>query len=195
MNKVSTMCVLAALLLVLAGCSSVAHIERDPATDLARYRTFSWVETKDSAATAGLGKVVTLAEQTVRAAVEQELKEEGWKEVSSRPDILLSYDVQVENSVKESVQPVYSRSGMRYYFNPLTRRWTRFYDSGQFLGYDRREYGVREGTVTVTMIDAATDKVIWQGWTVEEVASRNITTKELQNSIRAIFRKFDVARN
>ena len=195
MKKGLTMGISAAVLLALAGCSSVAHIEKDPAADLGRYRTFSWVETSDTAAVEGARKVITLNERTIRAAVDQELKEEGWKEAKSKPDVLLSYDVLVENTVKESTRPIYSRSGMRYYFNPLTRRWVGFYNPGQFLGYDRDEYGTREGTVTITMVDAETDKVIWQGWTVEEVNSKNLTSRELQNSIRAIFRKFDVARN
>ncbi len=195
MKKVKTIGLSVVLLLVLAGCSSVAHIEKDENADLGRYRTFAWVQTADSAVAAGVQKVVTLTEQTIRAAVGQELVKEGWKEVASKPDVLLSYDVLVENSVKESVRPVYSRSGIRYYFNPWTRRWMGFYDSGRFLGYDRSDYGVKEGTVTVTMIDAAKDKVIWQGWTVEEIDSRHITTRELQSSIRAIFRKFDVAKN
>ena len=195
MKKGLTMGLSAAVLLALAGCSSVAHIEKDPAANLGSYRTFSWVETRDTAAAEGARKVITLNEQTIRAAVDQELKEVGWKEAKSKPDVLISYDVLVENTVKESVRPVYSRSGMRYYFNPLSRRWVGFYNPGQFLGYDRDEYGTKEGTVTITMVDAATDKVIWQGWTVEEVNNKNLTAKELQNSIRAIFRKFDVARN
>jgi hypothetical protein len=45
------------------------------------------------------------------------------------------------------------------------------------------------------MIDAKTEKTVWQGWTTEEVNSRNLSTKEIQNSVKAIFRKFDVAKN
>ncbi|WP_315817710.1 DUF4136 domain-containing protein [Paraflavitalea speifideaquila] len=51
---------------------------------------------------------------------------------------------------------------------------------------------VREGTLTVTMVDAKTDHTVWQGWTTDEVNSRNLTQKEIQSSVKAIFRKFDV---
>jgi hypothetical protein len=45
------------------------------------------------------------------------------------------------------------------------------------------------------MIDAKTDKTVWQGWTTDEVNSRNLTSKEIQYAVKSIFRKFDVAKN
>ena len=68
------------------------------------------------------------------------------------------------------------------------------YYPSQFLGYDRDQYQVREGTVTITMIDARTDKTVWQGWTTDEVDSRNMSDKEIASAVKSIFRKFDVAR-
>lgn len=180
---------------MLAGCASVAHVEKDETVNFNNYNSFSWVETKDTTQGEGKSKVVTLTEQTLRKAVNEELVQEGWKEVKNRPDVLLSYDVLIENAIKESSKPVYSRSQTRYYFNPYTRRWSPIYYPSQFLGYDQNEYQTREGTVTITMMDAKTDKVIWQGWTTEEVNSKILTSKELQNSIRSIFRKFDIAKN
>lgn len=179
---------------LLSGCASVAHVERDESVDLSKYNSFAWAETKDSAA-GNNSKVISLTEQTVRKAVNEELKNEGWKEVKNRPDVLLNYDVLVENTIRESNDPVYSRPQTRFYFNPYSRRWVPMFFPSQFLGYDRSEYQTKEGTVTITMVDAKTDKVIWQGWTTEEVNSKNLTSKEIQNSIRAIFRKFDVAKN
>jgi len=52
-----------------------------------------------------------------------------------------------------------------------------------------------KGTVTITMTDANTEKMVWQGWSTDEVDSRHMSTKEIQSSVRAIFRKFDVAKN
>jgi hypothetical protein len=45
------------------------------------------------------------------------------------------------------------------------------------------------------MIDAKSDKTIWQGWTTDQVSSKNLTSKEVQNSVKSIFRKFDVAKD
>jgi hypothetical protein len=44
------------------------------------------------------------------------------------------------------------------------------------------------------MTDAKTDKMVWQGWTTDELRSRNLTSKEIQTSVKSIFRKFDVAK-
>jgi hypothetical protein len=63
------------------------------------------------------------------------------------------------------------------------------------LGYESYEQLIKEGTITITMIDAKTDKTVWQGWTTEEVNNRNLTSKEIQNAVRSIFKKFDVAKN
>ena len=180
--------------LLLAGCAGVAHIERDETVNLSNYKSFAWVKTKDSS-NEEKTKTMTLTEQMVRKTVNEELNSEGWKEVRNRPDVLLSYDVLVENAIKESADPVYSRPQNRYYYNPYTRRWSGIYYPSQFLGYDRNQYQTREGTVTITMMDAKTDKVIWQGWTKAEVNNKNLTSKEIQTSVRNIFRKFDVAKS
>jgi hypothetical protein len=61
------------------------------------------------------------------------------------------------------------------------------------MGYDRNSYETKEGTITIKMVDAKRDKVIWQGWTTEEV-DRNITSNDIQSGVKTIFRKFDLAK-
>jgi hypothetical protein len=132
----------------------------------------------------------------MREAVNKELvKTAGWREVKNRPDVLLSYDVLVEKTAKQQNDPVYSRPYSRTFYNSFTRRYSTIYYPSQFLGYDQTERMAREGTVTITMVDTRSDKMVWQGWTTDEVISRNLTSKEIQNSVKAIFKKFDVAKN
>lgn len=184
---------LVAFVVLLASCGTTAHIEKDDNTDFSRYRSFAWVD-KD-----GEGKDENrnndLTEQRIRDAVNKELEKSGWKESKNRPDVLLSYDVLVERGVKESNNPVYSRPFSRLIYNPYTRRYSTLYYPSQFMGYERDQRAVREGTVTISMIDSKTDKTVWQGWTTDEVNSRNLTNKEIQNSVKSIFRKFDIAKN
>jgi hypothetical protein len=184
---------LVAFVVLLASCGTTAHIEKDDNTDFSRYRSFAWVD-KD-----GEGKDENrnndLTEQRIKEAVNRELEKSGWKEAKNRPDVLLSYDVLVERGVKESNNPVYSRPFSRLIYNPYTRRYSTLYYPSQFMGYERDQRAVREGTVTISMIDSKTDKTVWQGWTTDEVNSRNLTNKEIQNSVKSIFRKFDIAKN
>ncbi len=183
-----------AFVFLLASCATTAHIEKDDNTDFTKYKTFAWIE-KD-----GKDKKDRrnndLAEQKVRDAVSKELeKTAGWRETKNNPDVLLSYDVLVERSVKQQSEPVYSNPFARTFYNPYSRRFYRVYYPSRFVGYDNYDLNTREGTVTISMIDANTEKTVWQGWATDEVNSRNMTSKEIQSSIKAIFRKFDIAKN
>ena len=178
--------------LMLASCGSVAHIEKDDTVNFRNYKTYAWVKSSETQSDS-VEKVVTLTEQKVRKAVNSELAKQGWREATNRPDVLLSYDVLVEKSIKEDNNPVYSRPYTRYLYNPYTRRYVALRYPSQFLGYDNDQYEVREGTVTISMVDAKTNKTVWQGWTTDEVNSKNLTSKEIENSVKNIFRKFDVA--
>src|SRR5215213_923013 len=149
--------------LLLAGCASVAHIEKDKTVNFSKYQTYAWVDTKETKDDSVKTKVSDLTERTIKEAVNAELAKTGWKE-SNKPDVLLTYDVLVEKTVKDLNNPVYSQPYNRYYYNPYTRRWMSFYYPSQFLGYDRDQQQVREGTITISVIDAKTDKTIWQGW-------------------------------
>ena len=181
--------------LLLASCASVAHVEKDRTANFNSYRTYAWVESTENKKDSSRTEVSDLTERKIREAVNAEMAKTGWKEVKNRPDVLLSYDVLVERSVKEESNPVYSNPYTRYAYNPYNRRWVSIYYPSQFLGYDREQRSVREGTVTISVIDAKTDKTVWQGWTTDEVNSRNLTSKEIQAAVKSIFRKFDVARN
>jgi hypothetical protein len=178
-----------AFVFLLASCAPTAHIEKDDATDFSSYKTFAWAEKEKTTKN-------DMTEQKIRQAVSNELeKSAGWKENKRNPDVLLSYDVLVERSVRQSSDPVYSRPFTRTFFNPYSRRFYNVYYPSQFMGYDNNQIPVREGTVTITMTDARTEKTVWQGWTTDEVDSRHMTSKEIQSGVKAIFRKFDIAKN
>ena len=180
---------------VLASCSSTAHIKKDENADFSRYKTFAWID-KDGEGKNDRNRTNDLTEMKVREAVNKELqKNSGWREVKNKPDVLLSYDVLVERSIQETNNPVYSSPYSRIIYNPYTRRYATIYYPSRFMGYDRDERPIKEGTVTISMIDTRTDKTVWQGWTTDEVNSRNLTDREIQSSVKSIFKKFDVAKN
>jgi hypothetical protein len=180
---------------LLASCASTAHIEKDDTADFSQYKTFAWID-KDGEGKNDKDRKNDLTEERIRQAVNAELeKSSGWRESKNRPDVMLSYDVLVERGTKETSSPVYSRPFSRLVYNPYTRRYATIYYPSQFVGYDRDERSVKEGTVTISMIDTKTDKVVWQGWTTDEVNNRNLTSKEIQAAVKSIFKKFDIAKN
>jgi hypothetical protein len=151
-----------------------------------------WVNTQAAQNENGT-RPISYADVSVRNAVNSELNKLGWREVSADPDMLISYDVLVESSVEQRSDPVYSGSFIRWYYNPYSRRWVSLYYPSQFLGYQSYEVPVKEGTVTISMMDARTDKVVWQGWTTENMNYSRLTDEDISKSVRNIFNKFDVA--
>jgi Domain of unknown function (DUF4136) len=176
----------------LISCGTTAHIDKDATVDFGKYKTFAWIsKAKNDSIPSN-----DLVESKVKEIVNKELAEKaGWKQVNSRPDVLLSYDVLVERAVRQVNDPVYSGSFTRTYYNPYSRRYFNVYYPSRFMGYDNYDVRTQEGTVTVSMIDTKTDKTVWQGWTTEEIDSRKIKTREVEAAVKTIFRKFDLAKN
>ncbi len=176
--------------LLISSCASVAHVERDHSVNFSSYKTFDWVEARRDPTTQ---RISDITERNIQNAVNTELTKKGWSQSKNNPDVLLTYDVSVENTMREQTNPVYTQPYTRYYYNPYTRRYSSIYYPSQFAGYDRRRYHIREGTITISIVDAQTDRTIWQGWTTESLNSRNLTNKDIHQFVKSIFRKFNNA--
>ena len=196
-TKLKRFSVFMVAVVLLTSCTHTAHIEKDPSTNLANYKTYSWIsnERSDSNRHDHRDHKNDLAEANIRYMVNQELQKNGFSEVKKNPDLLLTYDLLVERSEKQKNDPLYSSPLTRVFFNPYTRRYATIYYPSQFLGYDSYATPVKEGTVTISMVDPKTDRTIWQGWATNEINSANMTRKEIEKNVKTIFRKFDVASN
>ena len=190
-NWVAAVAVTAALL--FTGCAGTAHIEKDKSADFSKYQTFAWVEKPEEKETPKARRN-ELTEANIRNSVNEQLQKVGWKEVSTNPDIMVNYELLVERNQKEQKDAVYSQSYTRSYYNRYTGKVNTFYYPSQFVGYDTYSTTVKEGTVTITMIDNKTDKTVWQGWTTSELNSSKITGKEIDQSVKTIFKKFDAGK-
>ena len=175
---------------LVVSCATPAYVERDETADFSRYKTFAWIDNPKEEK----NRHHDLMKKNVQEAVTAKLEKEGFKEDRSKPVVLISYDLLVEKATREQSNPVYSRPFRRVYYNPFYRRYGVIYYPSTFMGYDDYTTEIKQGTLTITMVDARTDKTIWQGWTTDEVNSRNVSKKEIQSSVNSIFRKFDVAK-
>jgi hypothetical protein len=178
--------------LMIVGCSAPVHVEKDDNVDFSKYKTFSWTDKEEGKK--DRDKSNDLMERKFKEAVTKALEKQGWRMDNRKPDVLVNYDLLVERSTRRENDPVYSQPFTRTFYNPYARRFYNIYYPSQFMGYDDYERPVREGTVTISVTDTRTDKVVWQGWTTDEVNSRNLTSKEINNAVKSIFRKFDVAK-
>ena len=180
-------------IVLFTGCAGTAHIEKDQSADFSKYKTYAWVE-KTEQKEEKKARRSELAEANIRNSVNQQLQKHGWREVNSNPDVMVNYELLVEKNQKELKDPVYSQSYTRSYYNRYTGRMNTFYYPSQFMGYDSYATTVKEGTVTITMVDNRTDKTVWQGWTTSELNSNRITGKEIDQNVKTIFRKFDAGK-
>jgi hypothetical protein len=171
------------VMLFIAGCAASAHIEKDPSFNLADYRTYNWMKKQDA------GRQQSLVAQHIRNSVNKELANLGFRLDSGNPDILVDYDVLVEKGSRRESEPVYSQPYFRQYFNPYTRRFGTIYFPSQFMGIQNYQVPVTEGTITLTMVDAESDKTIWQGWATDVLSSRQMTSNEVKTTVKSILKK------
>jgi hypothetical protein len=187
MKKINIAGMLVWAAVIIYSCSSPAYVEKDSSANLSNYKTYMWVDVKASENDAS-SRATAFADVSVHNSVNAELSKWGWREVTDNSDVLVSYDVLVERSVDTQNDPVYSQPYSRLYYNPYTKRWSTIYYPSQFLGYQQYQVPVREATITITMMDADTDKKIWQGWTTERV-NGGIHDLDVKKSVRNIFKE------
>lgn len=192
MKTLNYVCAVLIAAFTIVACATPVHVEKDNSVDLRKYKTYMWVDTRynqnDNAT-----RPATYGDISVRNAANAELRNAGWSEVSSDPDLLISYDVLVQNTTARRSDPVYTQSYSRSYYNPRLRRWGTVYYPSQFLGYNNYDVPLNEGTISITLTDANTDRVVWQGWTTEELNYNRITKEEITASVHNIFSKLNVA--
>lgn len=190
MKKIQWLAVTIMTAIVLVSCGRTAYVQKDADVDFSKIKTYSWVTTQANKEVASTStKNDDLTNRKIHQAINKNLAEKGWKEVKKNPDVYLVYDVMIEEENKKVTTPVYSESFTRWFFNPRNRRWVPVFYPSQFMGYDEDTQKVKEGTLTLTLMDADTDKTIWQGWTTSEMSGRKLTDKQIDNKVKAIVAK------
>jgi hypothetical protein len=179
------------VLSLLGGCSTPAYVVKDDSFNPGSVHTYMWVDTRASE-NDDSRRATAFADISVHNAVNAQLQQWGWKEVSSDPEVMISYDVLVERTTETNRDPVYTQPMVRYYYNVYRKRWTPIYYPSQFVGYQEYETPVKEGTVTITIVDARSDKKLWQGWTTERLSGSGIDDADVRRSVRNIFKEAGV---
>ena len=178
-----------AIALFATGCGPTAHVEKDRSADFNQYKTYGWAEQGESKN----GKTNhrnDITEKNLRFAVDLQMQKKGFVQSSGNPDLLISTDLLVQKNKQQNEKAVYSQPQTHSYYNTRTGRSSTYFYPSQFMGYENYSTTVKEGTVTITMIDARTDKAVWQCWTTSQLDRGNITSDEVDRCVKAIFKKF-----
>lgn len=179
--------------ITLAGCGVQSYVEKDPSVNLNNYKTFSWIHEGDSKR-ADSKPYKDFQETNLMAVISEELEKNGMRQVKSNPDVLVDYDIMIENDVRERSESVYSRPQVRYFYNPYTRRVNSVYYPSRYMGENSYAVPYKSGTITINMVDTKTNKLIWQGWAETEVGNKRIQRDDMEKIVKAIFKKLDVAK-
>ena len=174
----------------LVGCGVSAHVEKDPSVDLGNYKTFAWLNDHESSRKDGR-HYQNFQEKGLKDLVNSQLEKNGWRMVKSNPDVLVDYDIMVENDVKNESESVYSRPTVRYFYNPYTRRINSVYYPSQYLGENNYSVPYKSGTITLNFVDTKSNNLVWQGWAETEITNRRLQQDDMKKVVKAIFKKFN----
>ena len=196
MERIKTFSLLALAGILFAGCSNKVYVEKDRSANFSNYRSYALVDARSSEGdtTSRPARLSDLADREIKQAINEGMTGSGLTQNNRRPDVLVMYDVLQERGTHQTSYSNYGSPFSRWYFNPYSHGWYSVYYPSQFMGYNTGEYQDNDRTITITIIDANTNKTVLQGWTTNHSGSRRFTSAEIQNSVRGIFRKFNLAK-
>jgi len=169
------------------GCIQKAYHQKDNSVDFSRISTYAWAEgDNDQNYDTRRPNQNSLRDTKIMQTVDRYLQGHGWSQSKNNPDVYLVFDVVEDQSQQRVNTPVYSQPVTRFYYNPATRRWVPIYYPSTFVGYNSTTRQVKEGTLTLTMMNPGSDKVIWQGWTTSEIYGRKMSDEKIERDVQAI---------
>jgi hypothetical protein len=181
-------CLLVALL--FSGCAQRAYHQHDDSFDLTSVSTYSWAEADDDKNyETKRHNVNSIRDTKIKRTIDKYLQEHGWKINNANPDVFLVFDVVVDQTQQNVNVPVYSQPMTRWYYNPAARRWVPIFYPSNLVGFNTATRQVREGTLTLSMMNPVTDKAIWQGWTTSEIYGKKISDEKIDRDVRAIIKE------
>lgn len=166
---------------LLWGCSTAPEIraDKDPSANLASYRTFAFF---DALATEKSG-YSSLLTNRLKSATQRELELRGIKLDTSAPQLLVNFNVNIEN--RTDVQSAPTGAGFYGYRAGMYGPWS---------GYPQDVYTThyKQGTLAIDLVDSTKRQLVWQG--VAEGRIRKAATEDpgtaIDTVVSAIFQKF-----
>jgi hypothetical protein len=144
------------LLALLAGCAAsgpTIRVDRDPAVDMKAYRTFGFF---DQVATDRV-QYTTIISSRLKQATRDQLERRGYSYSEESPDLRVNFYLNVVD--KQEVRSTPSTTvGMGYYG----------YRGGMYGAWSGYPYDVdtvnyRQGTLSIDLVDARKNALVWQG--------------------------------
>ena len=170
-------------LFVLAACATGPRVstDADPRTDFSRFQTYAFY---DPIAMEQSGYTSYLTEQ-IRGSVRREMDRRGYVFDDTDPNLRVNF----QGVIREKTN-VYSipRSDVHYFYSYRARSYVAvpvWYDDTEVNQYT-------EGTLTIDLVDADRNHLVWTGSAIGRVVQRSPAERaaEADRAVTAIFEAF-----
>lgn len=172
-----------ALALLVAACATGPRVrtDYDPSADFSRYQTwgfYSPIAMEESGYSSWIS-------DRIKDNVRREMSARGYRYTDKDPDLKVNFQGIVRERTDVWSTP---RTDFRYFYSYRRRAYFAvpvWYDETQVSQYT-------EGTLTVDLVDAARNRMVWTGAAIGRVVKRTPQEKmaEVDQAITAIFAQF-----
>ena len=166
------------LSMIAAACASgpKLYVNENPAASFANYRTYGFSESLGT----DRAEYNSMLSQYLTDAVGRELNARGYEQ-SDEPDLRVNFFV----NTKEKIRATQTPTAGGYYG----------YRRGSYVGWDGYETRVSqftEGTLTIDMVDAEVNQLVWEANAVGRVTEKDRENLKaaVDEAVTAIFSKF-----
>ena len=174
---------LALAVLLVAACATGPRVrtDYDPGADFSRYQTwgfYSPIAMEESGYSSWIS-------DRIKDNVRREMSARGYRYVEGNPDLKVNFQGIVQEKTDVWSTP---RTDFQYFYSYRRRAYFAvpfWYDETQVSQYT-------EGTLTVDLVDAARNRMVWTGAAIGRVVRRTPQEKmaEVDQAITAIYAQF-----
>ena len=172
-----------ALVSMLVACATGPRIrtDADPTADFSQYRTYGFYQ---PLAMEQSGYTSYLSDN-IKMAVRREMEARGYRYSADKADLLVNFQGVIREKTDVYEIP---RSDVQYFYSYRARAYYAFpvwYDETRVSQYT-------EGTLTVDLVDAARNRLVWSGDAIGRVNQKTPQQRvaAADQAISAIFAKF-----
>lgn len=172
-----------AVLLLLAACATGPRVRTDfdPEADFSRYRSYAFFQPL-AMEESGYTSYIT---ERIKTDVRREMEARGYVFDDKSPDLRVNF----QGIVQEKTD-VYSvpRTDFNYFYSYRARRYY-----GVPVWYDQTQVSqYREGTLTIDLVDAARNRLVWTGSAIGRVTQKTPQERaaEVDRALASVFMQF-----
>ena len=184
MRKLTNVGAMLAGVVILGACASTPNTfsNADPSADFSSYKTYGFFKklaTDDK-------NYESLVSNFLKVAMAQQMDRRGLSFDEENPDLLVNFFINTKDKIRTRSVPT---TGAYYGWRDP------FYDPWMgYGGYETRVDQYTEGTLNIDVVDAKSDKLVWEGAVsgrVTDEAVRNLE-KTIDSAVAVIMKNFPI---